>query len=131
MDMPYFLGGKDPYVYLKWVQQLDEIFDSLEISDFQKCKLASSKFLGRAAIWWKDLMALLRENGNDEVRNWELMKRLMTRHFIPYDVRDKFYLKLQKLKQGDELSVDDYARKFKLFVIASDIGKSEGQKIKG
>ena len=48
----------------------------------------------------------------------------MTRYFIPPDVRDKFYLKLQRLKQGDELSVEDYAKKFKLFVIASDLGES-------
>ena len=41
-------------------------------------------------------MVLMRENGSSEVRNWELMKRLMTRHFIPPDVRDKFYLKLQE-----------------------------------
>ena len=46
----------------------------------------------------------MRENGNSEVKNWELMKRLMTRCFIPPDIRDKFYLKLQRLKQ-DELSV--------------------------
>ena len=42
-------------------------------------------------------MALMRENGNSEVRNWELMKRLMSRHFIPHDVRDKYFLKLQRL----------------------------------
>ena len=73
-------------------------------------------------------MAMMRKNRNSEVRNWELMKRLMTRHFIPPDVRDKFYMKLQRLKQGD-LSVEDYAKEFKLFVIASDLGESEGQKI--
>ena len=53
----------------------------------------------------------------------------MNRYFIHQDVRDKFYLKLQKLKQGDELSVEDYAKKFKLFVIVSDLGESKGQKI--
>ena len=74
-------------------------------------------------------MALMRENGNSEFRNWELMKSLMTRHFIPPDVKDKFYLKLQRLKQGD-LSVEDYVKVFKLFVIASDLGESEVQKIK-
>ena len=71
---------------------------------------------------------MMRKNRNSEVRNWELMKRLMTRHFIPPDVRDKFYMKLQRLKQGD-LSVEDYTKEFKLFVIASDLGESEGQKI--
>ena len=73
-------------------------------------------------------MAMMRKNRNSEVRNWELMKRLMTRHFIPPDVRDKFYMKLQRLKQGD-LRVEDYTKEFKLFVIASDLGESEGQKI--
>ena len=73
-------------------------------------------------------MAMMRKNRNSEVRNWELMKRLMTKHFIPLDVRDKFYMKLQRLKQGD-LSVEDYTKEFKLFVIASDLGESEGQKI--
>ena len=71
-------------------------------------------------------MALLRENGNSEVRNWELMKRLMTTYFLPPNVRDKFYLNLKRLKQGDELSVDNYAKKFKLVVIANNLGESEG-----
>ena len=73
---------------------MEEIFDSLEIFDFKKCKLAFQKFLGHAVIWQEDLMALLRENRNSEIRNWELMKSLMTRPFIPYDIRDKYYLKL-------------------------------------
>ena len=53
------------------------------------------------------------------------MKRLMTRHFIPQDVRDKFYVKFQGLKQCDKMCVDEYIKKFKLFVIASDVGGSE------
>ena len=64
-------------------------------------------------------------NGLSEIKKWEIMKRLMTRHFIPHEVRDKFHLKLQKLKQGNELCVDDYVKKFKLFVIASDVGEFE------
>ena len=72
------------------------------------------------------MIALLRENENSEVINWELMKRLMTRYLISPDVRDKFHIKLQRLKQGDELSVEDYVKKFKLFVITSDLGESEG-----
>ena len=51
MDLPYFHGTKDLYVYLKWVQQMEEIFDSLEISDFQKYRLASHKFIGCAGLW--------------------------------------------------------------------------------
>ena len=70
-------------------------------------------------------MALMRENGNSEIGNWKIIKRLMTRHFIPPNVRDTFYMKLQRLKQGDELSVEDYAKKFKLFIIASDVGSSK------
>ena len=57
MDFPYFHGTKDPYVYLEWVQQMEEIFDSLKYYDFQKYRIASRKFFGHAAIWWKDLMS--------------------------------------------------------------------------
>ena len=70
-------------------------------------------------------MALWRESRHYEITNWEIIKRLMTRHFILQEVRDKFHLKLQRLRQGDELCVDDYVKKFKLFVIASDIGEFE------
>ena len=99
MDFSYFHGTKDPYVYLEWAQQMEEIFDSLKYYDFQKCRIVSRKVFGHATIWWEDLMVLGRENGNSEIRNWELMKRLMTRYFIPPDVRDKLYIKLQRLKQ--------------------------------
>ena len=70
-------------------------------------------------------MSLRRMNGYSEVRNWEVMKRLMSKHFIPQDVRDKFYVKLQGLKQCDKMCVDEYIKKFKLFVIAIDVGGSK------
>ena len=49
MDFPYFHGTKDPYVYVRWVQQMVEIFDSLKYFDSQKCRIASRKFFGYAA----------------------------------------------------------------------------------
>ena len=107
---------------------MEDVFECEEYSEVKKCRLVFSQFRGYVYFLWKYLMALMRENGNSEVRNWELMNRLMTSHFIPLDVRDKFYLKLQRLEQG-YLSVEDYAKKFKLFVISSDLGESEGQKI--
>ena len=129
MEIPLFCSVNDLDDYLRWVQKVEDLFDCEEYSEAQKCRLASRQFRGRVYFWWNDLMALMRENGNSEFRNWELMKSLMTRHFIPPDVKDKFYLKLQRLKQGD-LSVEDYVKVFKLFVIASDLGESEVQKIK-
>ena len=53
----------------------------------------------------------------------------MTRHFISQDVRDKFYVKLHRLKQCDEMCVDEYIKKFKLFLIASDVGDSKRWKV--
>ena len=50
-DIPYFLNESDLYVYLKWVQQMEDIFDYFKLSDLQKCTLASCKFLGSTAIW--------------------------------------------------------------------------------
>ena len=126
MEIPLLYSVNDPDAYLRWVQKVEDAFDCEEYSEVQKCRLISRQFRGRVYFWWNDLMALMRENGNSEVRNWELMKRLMPRYFIPLDVRDKFYLKLQRLKQGD-LSIEDYAKKFKLFVIASYLGESKGQ----
>ena len=129
MDFPYFHGTKDPYVYLRWVQQIEEIFDSLKYFDYQKCRITSRKFFGYAAMWWEDFMSMRRMNGYSGVRNWEVMKKYMTRYFIPKDVRDKFYVKLQRLKQSDDMCVDKYIKKFKLFVIASDVGDFERWKV--
>ena len=129
MDFPCFHGTKDNYVYLRWVQQMEEIFDSLKYFDCQKYRIASRKFFGYAAMWWEDFMSMRRMNGYSEVRNWEVMKKYMTRYFIPKDVRDKFYVKLQRLKQSDDMCVDKYIKKFKLFVIASDVGDFERWKV--
>ena len=78
------------------MQQMEDIFDYFELSDFQKFRLASRKFLGCASTWWEDLMASWRESRHCEIINWEIMKSLMTRYFIPHEVRDKFRLKLQR-----------------------------------
>ena len=69
MDLPYFHGIKDPYIYLEWVQQMEEIFDSLKYYDFQKCRIASRKFFCHATIWWEDLMSLRRMNRYSKVIN--------------------------------------------------------------
>ena len=77
---------------------MEEIFDSLKYFDYQKCRITSRKFFSYVAMWWEDFMSMRRMNGYSDVRNWEVMKKYMTRYFIPKDVRDKFYVKLQKLK---------------------------------
>ena len=61
-------------------------------------EVEKSKFICPVDLLWKDLMAFRRMHRKDEVRNGEVMEGIMTRHFIAHDGRDKFYLKLQRLK---------------------------------
>ena len=58
MDFPRFHGTKDNYVYLRWVQQMKEIFDSLKYFNCQKYRISFHKFFGYAAMWWEDFMSM-------------------------------------------------------------------------
>ena len=64
MEIPLFCSVNDPDAYLRWVQKVEDVFDSEEFSAVQKCRRVSRQFRGRV------LTLVERFDGIDE-REWE------------------------------------------------------------
>ncbi|PKI78613.1 hypothetical protein CRG98_000990 [Punica granatum] len=91
-----FKGTSSPEEYLEWVQRVDKVFEYYEYSETQKCQLAALEFTNYVNLWWESLKAQRRRDGENEIRSWWEMKRLMHRRFVPEYYKQQLYLQLQR-----------------------------------
>ncbi|XP_035548687.1 uncharacterized protein LOC118349200 [Juglans regia] len=122
IKIPSFQGKNDPEVYLEWETKMEMVFDCHNYSEIKKVKLAAIEFTDYAIVWWDQLLINRRRNREPPVDNWEEMKMLMRKRFVPSHYYRGLYQKLQRLIQGSK-SVDEYykemeeQKKMKLVVI--------------
>ena len=128
MRIPPFKGTSSPEEYLEWVQRVEKVFECHEYSEVRKCQLAALEFTDYANLWWENLKAQRRRDGEEEVRSWRLMKRLMQRRFVPDYYKQELYIKLQGLRQGG-MCVEDYVKEFEMLKIRCELQEPEEQTI--
>ncbi|GAU21686.1 hypothetical protein TSUD_242580 [Trifolium subterraneum] len=105
----FFTGGYAPEVAVKWVEELEIIFEVMGCSEVNKTTLGTYVLREEACQWWKS--AKLRLGIGAMMVTWEMFKREFLRNYIPADVKSKKVVEFMKLKQGN-MSVAEYAAKF-------------------
>ena len=56
---------------------MEQIFENLRISDYERVKLATFKLKGCAYSWWKRSQAKRKEEGKAPIDSWLMMKWLL------------------------------------------------------
>ncbi|XP_073112245.1 uncharacterized protein [Elaeis guineensis] len=69
-----------------------------------------------------------RRDGEEEIRNWRLMKRIMEKRFVPQYYKQELYIKLQSLRQGG-MCVEDYVKEFEMLMMRCDLREPQEQTI--
>ncbi|GAU37338.1 hypothetical protein TSUD_395190 [Trifolium subterraneum] len=105
----FFIGGFNPDGAVKWVEEVEIIFDAMECADENKLTLGIYVLREEANQWWKNAKLRLGEGG--VVITWEMFKREFFTKYFPADVKNKKVVEFMKLEQGS-MSVADYAAKF-------------------
>ncbi|XP_042415164.1 uncharacterized protein LOC122004323 [Zingiber officinale] len=100
--------------------QVELIFDCHNYSEEKKVKLAAVAFTDYAIIWWDQLTLSRRRNRELPIDNWEDMKAIMRRRFVPSHYYQDLHLKLQSLKQGS-MTVEDYYKEMEIALIRANI----------
>ncbi|GAU49588.1 hypothetical protein TSUD_138750 [Trifolium subterraneum] len=105
----FFLGGFNPDGAVKWVEEVEIIFDAMECANENKLALGTYVLWEEANQWWKNATLRLGERG--VVIPWEMFKREFFIKYFPADVKNKKVVEFMKLEQGN-MSVAEYAAKF-------------------
>ncbi|GAU44090.1 hypothetical protein TSUD_399720 [Trifolium subterraneum] len=105
----FFVGGFNPDGAVKWVEEVEMIFDAIECANENKLALRTYVLREEANQWWKNAKLRLGEIG--AVIIWEMFKREFFNKYFPADVKNKKVVEFMKLEQGN-MSVAEYAAKF-------------------
>ncbi|GAU37549.1 hypothetical protein TSUD_369970 [Trifolium subterraneum] len=105
----FFVGGFNPDGAVKWVEEVEIIFDAMECANENKLALGTYMLREEANQWWKN--AKLRLGDRGVVITWEMFKREFFNKYFPADVKNKKVVEFMKLEQGN-MSVAEYAAKF-------------------
>uniref|UniRef100_A0A6I9QL81 Uncharacterized protein LOC105037582 n=1 Tax=Elaeis guineensis var. tenera TaxID=51953 RepID=A0A6I9QL81_ELAGV len=128
MRIPSFKRTSSPEEYLEWVQRVEKVFKCQDYSEVKKYKLAALEFTDYANLWWENVKAQRRRDGEEEIRNWRLMKRIMEKRFVPQYYKQELYIKLQSLRQ-EGMCVEDYVKEFEMLMMRCDLRESQEQTI--
>ncbi|GAU45188.1 hypothetical protein TSUD_178810 [Trifolium subterraneum] len=105
----FFVGGFNPDGAVKWVEEVEIIFDAMECANENKLALGTYMLREEANQWWKN--AKLRIGNGGVVITWEMFKREFFNKYFPADVKNKKVVEFMRLEQGN-MSVAEYAAKF-------------------
>ncbi|GAU48060.1 hypothetical protein TSUD_377340 [Trifolium subterraneum] len=105
----FFVGGFNPDGAVKWVEEVEIIFDAMECVNENKLALGTYMLREEANQWWKNTKLRLGDRG--VVITWEMFKREFFNKYFPADVKNKKVVEFMKLEQGN-MSVAEYAAKF-------------------
>ncbi|GAU51023.1 hypothetical protein TSUD_411670 [Trifolium subterraneum] len=105
----FFVGGFNPDGAVKWVEEVEIIFDAMECANENKFVLGTYMLREEANQWWKN--AKLRIGNGGVAITWEMFKREFFNKYFPPDMKNRKVVEFMKLEQGD-MSVAEYAAKF-------------------
>ncbi|XP_061957345.1 uncharacterized protein LOC133678848, partial [Populus nigra] len=127
-EIPPFRGSSSPEEYLEWIQKVEKVFEWYEYSEERKCKVAALDFTDYAHLWWENLKIQRRRDGEEEIRTWATMKRVMKKRYVLDYYKKELYIRLQNLRQGS-LSVEEYVKEFGLLLIRCELMEPQEQTI--
>ena len=82
MKIPPFHGTSSLDEYLEWVRRVEKIFECQDYTEANKLKLAIIEFTDCTNLWWENVMAQRRREGEEPITTWCLMKRLVEKRLV-------------------------------------------------
>ncbi|KAK2661600.1 hypothetical protein Ddye_000174 [Dipteronia dyeriana] len=93
--------------FLDWLDEIESVFDYMEIPEDKKVKLIACGLRGAASAWWHAHV----RHSKTKIQSWQHMKQLMISRFLPIDYKDILFRQYLNCCQGDR-SVQEYVNEF-------------------
>ncbi|XP_065871954.1 uncharacterized protein [Euphorbia lathyris] len=98
--------------------------DRVGYSEEKKVKLVVSELTEYAAVWWDQLKRTRKRDGDEPIRTWGELKKVMKKRFVPAHYYKELLKELQSMSQGNQ-SVEDYHKQLEMALIRADIQEDE------
>ncbi|XP_073138057.1 uncharacterized protein [Henckelia pumila] len=106
---PYLNGKENPIDCESWLEDIDQLFESLDYSDDRRTRLVMHQFQGVAKSWWMTTKRSKENKGT--VITWALFRAEFYKIFFPVSYRKDKGAEFANLRQGS-MSIEDYVSKF-------------------
>lgn len=83
VEAPTFDGRLDPWVFTKWLKDMDRFFEWYQFFEERKCRFAKMKLTGSAQLYWESVENLLARRHEPPVVDWEEMKVRLKCKYLP------------------------------------------------
>jgi hypothetical protein len=124
IKFPSFHGKSDPEAYLDWELKMDQLFEAHDVRDERRVKLATLEFKDHVLLWWDQIVKERRRCDARPLDDWDELKAILRKRYVPSHYQRELHQKLQRLKQGSK-SVEDYYKDFEILRIRSNTREDE------
>ncbi|XP_073127431.1 uncharacterized protein [Henckelia pumila] len=107
--LPTLTGTENSVDCESWLDDVDQLFDSLNYTDDRRIRLVIHQLQGVAKNWWTTTKRANENRGT--VVTWSLFKTEFYKRFFPVSYRKEKGAEFAILKQGN-LIIEDYVSKF-------------------
>jgi radical SAM superfamily enzyme YgiQ (UPF0313 family) len=84
-----FDGHHDPWIFDKWIRDMDRFFECYNLFDNRKVRFAKMILIGEAKIYWKDVVDCLEMTDKPPITDWIKMKQNLQEKYLPQSYRNK------------------------------------------
>ena len=73
VDIPHFTGEEQLKEVLDWLNEVERVFEFLNLPKNKKVKLMAIKLKGYASSWWKQVQMTRIQSGKENIQSWTKM----------------------------------------------------------
>ncbi|XP_073120489.1 uncharacterized protein [Henckelia pumila] len=106
---PTLKGTENAVDCESWLEDIEQLFDSLDHTDDRRIWLVVHQLQGIAKIWWISMKKALENRCT--VISWSLFKTMFYKRFFPVSYKKDKGAEFDTLKQGN-LNIEEYAANF-------------------
>ena len=103
---------------------MEQYFEWHEMIEGRKFRLAKTKLIRQARLYWGDVERSVRYQGKISIATWRDMKIWLREEYVPASYHQRLLDQWQRLTQGTK-SVSEYIAKFSEFVMRCSVGEPE------
>jgi len=114
---------------MRWLQEIEQVFESSECDEVQKVRFASQMLRGEALSWWTVTRQALGPTTVSDMA-WPTFKKKILERYCNERARDRIEKEFRNLKK-DNLSLAEYTRRFmEKLGLLEQVAPDEKSKIK-
>ncbi|KAF3775812.1 hypothetical protein EJ110_NYTH49604 [Nymphaea thermarum] len=110
MQPPIFTGDGSPDKAEEWIEEIERIFEVLEVPGGNKVKYGSYMLKGDAQRWWKSTREI--QFADQQTISWRQFKDSFFSTYFPVQARNKKMQEFLDLQQN-HLSLEEYVTKYR------------------